>query len=80
MMNVELLKLRDEVERRIFALPGWMSCVFTWARPCDDGHRKSVLRPVDIQGKSMIQDTRTGGPSAAVANYSRNRAKDDLER
>ena len=76
MMNVELLKLRDEVERRIFALPGWMSCVFTWAHPCDDGHRKSVLRPVEIQGKSMYQDTRTGGPSAAVANYSRNRAKE----
>ena len=76
MMNVELLKLRDEVERRIFALPGWMSCVITWARPCDDGHRKSVLRPVQLQGKAMYQDTRTGGPSAAVANYSRNRAKE----
>ena len=76
MMNVELLKLRDEVERRIFALPGWMSCVFTWAHPCDDGHRKSVLRPVELQGKPVYQDTRTGGPSAAVANYSRNRAKE----
>lgn len=76
MMNVELLKLRDEVERRIFALPGWMSCVFTWAHPCDDGHRKSVLRAVELQGKPMYQDTRTGGPSAAVANYSRNRAKE----
>ena len=76
MMNVELLKLRDEVERRIFALPGWMSCVITWARPCDDGHRKSVLRPVELQGKIQYQDTRTGGPSAAVANYSRARAKE----
>ena len=76
MMNVELLKLRDEVERRIFALPGWMSCVVTWPHPCDDGHRKSVLRPVELQGKAVYQDTRTGGPSAAVANYSRNRAKE----
>ena len=76
MMNVELLKLRDEVERRIFALPGWMSCVITWARPCNDGHRKSVLRPVELQGKPMYQDTRTGGPSAAVANYSRAGAKE----
>lgn len=76
MLDVERLKLRDEVERRIFALPGWMSCVFTWAAPCDDGHRKSVLRPVSIQGRPAYQDTRTGGRSAAVANYSRNRAKE----
>ena len=76
MLDVERLKLRDEVERRIFALPGWMSCVFTWAEPCDDGHRKSVLRPVALQGKPAYQDTRTGGRSAAVANYSRARAKE----
>lgn len=71
-----LASLRDEVERRVFGLPGWMGCTFVWPRPCDDGHTKSALRPVLLQGKPAFQDTRTGGRSADTRNYSRNRAKE----
>lgn len=72
----DLTTLRDEVERRIFGLPGWMGCTFVWPHPCDDGHTKSTLRPVELQGKVQFQDTRTGGRSAAVKNYSRSVAKE----
>ena len=70
------ISLRDEVERRIFGLPGWISCTFLWPAPCEDGHTKSTLRPIELQGRTVFQDTRTGGRAAAVQNYPRSVAKD----
>ena len=70
-----LESLRHEVERRVFGLPGWMSCTFVWPSPCDDGHTRSCLRPVALRDGTAYQDTRTGGLAAAVSNYSRGQAK-----
>jgi hypothetical protein len=70
------ISLRDEVERRIFGLPGWISCTFLWSTPCEDGHTKSTLRAIELQGRTVFQDTRTGGRAAAVQNYPRSVAKD----
>ena len=70
------ISLRDEVERRIFGLPGWISCTFLWPTPCEDGHTKSTLRAIELQGRTVFQDTRTGGRAAAVQNYPRSIAKD----
>ena len=70
-----LESLRHEVERRVFGLPGWMSCTFVWPSPCDDGHTRSCLRPVALRDGIAYQDTRTGGLAAAVSNYSRGQAK-----
>ena len=70
------ISLRDEVERRIFGLPGWISCTFLWPTPCEDGHTKSTLRAIELQGRTVFQDTRTGGRAAAVQNYPRSVAKD----
>ncbi len=75
--GVDEASARAEIERLVFDLPGFLACTIRRKVPDSEGHIKAALRPVALR-EASLQLTCTGGPSAKVTNFSRNKARPAL--